>query len=316
MTTTPTEPAIAASRQASLPPTSLILCSRNRPELLAEVVASVLKGNEVPAEMIIVDQSETPHSSVATLTTDRPCRIRYRHSRSVGLSRANNEGIAAAQHDLFVFAHDDVAATLTWFGTLVRTLVNAGPRTVVTGRVLPAAAELPGGFAPSTKTSEAPVVYTGRIGKDVLYPMNMALYRSAIPEVGGFDERLGPGTPFPAAEDNDLGFRLLEAGYRILYVPEAVLYHRAWRSEKDYVPLRWSYGRGQGAYYAKYLSLRDRYMLGRMARGLLGHLYQGACQARWQRRRAYGHLAYVLAVLSGAGEWLLKQRSGAFGQPR
>lgn len=292
-----------------LPRTSLIISSRNRPELLTEVVASVLEGDEVPAELIVVDQSDRPHPSLATLTTDRPCRIQYRHSRSVGLSRANNEGIGAARHDLLAFTHDDVTATPAWFRSLVRALLRAGPRAVVTGRVLPAAAESPGGFAPSTTTDEGPAAYEGRIGKDVLFPMNMALHRSALAEVGGFDERLGPGTRFPAAEDNDLGLRLLEAGYRIVFVPEAVMYHRAWRREEAYLPLRWSYGRGQGAYYAKHADLVDRYMLGRMARGVLAHLYEGACQARRQRQQASGHLFYVLGILSGAGEWLLRQRA-------
>ena len=97
-------------------------------------------------------------------------------------------------------------------------------------------------FAPSTKVDTAPAVYHGRLHEDVLYTGNMAMDRSAARAVGVFDERLGPGTSFPSAEDNDFGFRLLEAGYRIVYVPEALLYHRAWRSERDYVRLRWSYG--------------------------------------------------------------------------
>src|SRR5439155_23952935 len=105
----------------------------------------------------------------------------------------------------------------------------AGPRTIATGRVLSTAPETPGGFAPSTKIEEASIVYEGRVGKDVLWGNNMAMYRSAIAPIGGFDERLGVGSHFPSSEDNDLGFRLLEAGYRFIYVPEAVLYHWYWQ---------------------------------------------------------------------------------------
>lgn len=48
-----------------------------------------------------------------------------------------------------------------------------------------------------------------------------ALYRrEAIEAVGGFDEDF-----FCYVEDVDLGFRLRLAGYRCLYVPEAVVYH-------------------------------------------------------------------------------------------
>ena len=127
--------------------------------------------------------------------------------------------------------------------------------------------------------------------------------------VGQFDERLGPGTPFPAAEDNDLGFRILEAGYRIIYEPRAVLYHRAWRTERDYVRLRWSYGRGQGGYYAKHASLKDRYMLERMVRDILCRLGQ-APRRLWRKQpdKIVSDGLYVLGVVSGAIEWLWTQR--------
>jgi GT2 family glycosyltransferase len=198
-------------------------------------------------------------------------------------------------------------ATPTWFGALIRTLLDAAPKTIVTGQVLASDTEAPGSFAPSTKSDETPEVYEGRVGADVLYTGNMALYRSTINEVGGFDERLGPGAPFPAAEDNDLGYRLLEAGYRIFYEPRAVLYHRAWRTENDYLPLCWNYGHGQGAYYAKYLSLRDRYMLRRMGKEIMQHTSQLAVRAWRGRRLAYDDAVYVLGLLYGATRWLLTQ---------
>jgi len=298
----------SSSLPTSLPATSLIVPSRNRPEFLLATVEFILQGNEVPSELIIIDQSKSPNPTLASLTTHRSCDIRYMWTQSVGLSKANNRGIAAARHDLLVFTHDDVVVTPAWFGTLVRALIAAGIRNVVTGQVPPTKDERPGGFQLTIKVDEAPAVYEGRVGNDVLLPLNMAMYRSAIAEVGNFDVRLGPGTPFPGAEDNDLGLRLLEAGYRIIYVPEAVLYHRAWRTKQDYVSLRWSYGRGQGAFYAKHLSLRDRYMLGRLGHDVMHYAYLFFWGMRHQRHRAYGHGMFVLGILSGATQWLLTQR--------
>ena len=179
----------------------------------------------------------------------------------------------------------------------------------MTGQVLPTEQHVPGGFAPSTKRDLTPAIYQGRIGKDVLFPMNMAMYHSALDEVGDFDERLGAGGPFLGAEDNDLGFRLLEAGYRICYVPEAALYHRAWRAARDYVPVRWAYGYCQGAFYAKHLSLRDRYILRRMAWDLARHVGRLPrrllrLEPRWLQR----DLAYIFGMLTGATKWMLTQR--------
>jgi GT2 family glycosyltransferase len=299
----------SAPQRAGLPLTSLIICSRNRPQLLFECIHSILQGEELPTELCIIDQSDAPHSSLPSLKTDRPCDIRYLWTQSVGLSRARNAGVAAAQHDIFVFTDDDMIMPVSWFRSLIRALLDVGPRAVVTGQVLLGAVEEPGGFAPSLKADEVPATYQGRVGKDVLWAGNMAMYRSAIEEVGDFDERLGAGGQFPGAEDNDFGLRLLEAGYRISYVPQAVAYHRAWRPKSDCVPLYWSYGRGQGAYYAKYLSFQDRYMLQRMIGDILHHL-ANAPRRVWQRQphRLLSDAAYVFGLLSGAAEWLWTQR--------
>lgn len=299
----------------ALPASSLIICSRNRPQLLLESVRSILAGELVPTEIIVVDQSHEPNLALEALAAERDHNIRYVWSQSVGLSRANNIGVVHAAHAIIGFTHDDVLVSPTWYGELIAALLAAGPRSVVTGQVLPTPNAGAGGFAPSTKVNPTPAIYAGRIGIDVLFPMNMAMERAALAAVGGFDERLGPGTPFPAAEDNDFGYRLLEAGYRICYVPTARLYHCAWRQPRDYLPLRWNYGRGQGAYYAKYFDLHDRYMLRRMAVNFKNHCLEGLRRIRSQRRLAYGCAIYNLGLLSGAAQWLLMHRKAPHTAP-
>lgn len=286
---------------------SLIICSRNRADMLIATIESILQGNDVPTELIIIDQSDVAHASLAAWKSER-CEIRYIRSQTVGLSRANNLGTAAARYDLLAFTHDDVIVTPTWFGTLIQALVTAGPQAIVTGRVLPSAPEMPGGFAPTLKVDDEPAKYEGRVGIDVLKPLNMAMYRSALEKVGGFDERLGPGTPFPGAEDSDLGFRLLEAGYRVIYVPEAILYHRAWRTDQEYLPLRWRYGVAQGAFFAKHLKLHDLYMLRRM---LIDHKRRARRFPRrmwYERRRALGDPLFIIGNLVGAFQWFRTHR--------
>jgi GT2 family glycosyltransferase len=288
----------------ALPPTSIIIPSRGRPALLLDTVQSILHGDQVPSELLIIDQSDGPHPSLGSVATDRSCTIRYVWSRSKGVSRARNEGITAAQHDILVFTDDDMLVTPSWFDTLVRALMASGPRIVVTGQVRPAEETTIGSFVPSTKTDTAPRVYTGHVHEDVLYSNNMALYRSAIDAVGAFDERLGPGTRFGTAEDNDLGYRLLESNYHIIYVPSAVLYHRSWRSTRDFVPLRWHYGVGRGAYYAKYWKWEDRYMLGRLVRDV-SRLKQFPGRFLRDRRQAWGDVALIGGVLYGLTLWRL-----------
>jgi GT2 family glycosyltransferase len=292
----------------TLPATSLTICSRNRPKLLFDTIQSVLQGEEIPTELLIVDQSDAPNQFLSTLRNDRNCQIRYLWSRTIGVARARNAAIGAAQHEIIILLDDDELVTDSWFGTIVRSLVNAGQYSVVTGKVVAVPAEVTGGFAPSTKGDEVTAIYKGRIGEDVLFTGNMAMYRSAFKDLGMFDERLGAGGRFSAAYDNDFGFRLLEAGYRIIYVPKAAVHHRAWRSKSNYFRLRWNYGRGQGAFFAKYISLRDGYMMWRMLKSIKDHLLGFVWNIRHQRRVAYGNVVYVLGLLSGAAQWLLVER--------
>jgi GT2 family glycosyltransferase len=299
---------VKAETATGLPPSSLIICSRNRSGLLRETIGSILNGLEVPDEIIVIDQSDEPDKKLAVLHTERRCVIRYHWTRPLGVSHARNLGIKAAQNDSLVFTDDDVFVKPDWFDILLRAFIDAGQRAVVTGRVLAVREHHDGGFAPSTKEDENPAVYEGRVGQDVLYSNNMAFHKSAVAEIGYFDERLGPGTRFPSAEDNDLGFRLLEAGYRILYVPQAVLYHRAWRTDCDYLALRRSYGIGRGAFYAKHLHWQDRYMLRRMFHDVRNHMIQCVSRLRRDRLRAYGDAVLAGGIVYGAVRWLLTQR--------
>jgi len=294
--------------------TSLIICSRDRATLLAETVASVLAGFELPAELIVVDQSRVQHAQLAARAEAPGSRIRYVWTDTVGASRASNLGIALARHDIVVLIDDDILVERTWFSALVDALVEAGEQSVVTGQVLEGAAEVPGAFAPSTKSEARGAVYAGRLFADVLYTGNMAMYRSVVARVGGFDERLGPGARFQAAKDNEFAYRLLEHGYRIVYVPSAVVLHRAWRSRTAYLPLRWRYGRGQGAFYAKHARLRDLHMLRRLVHDLRRHA--GQCVRRVPRDwlLAAGDVAFILGLLYGFGEWMLTERGRRSGR--
>ena len=296
---------------AALPASTLIICSRNRPRLLVEVVDSVLAGEAVPQELIIIDQSDKINPALESYTTERECVVRYVWTDQVGLSRAENRGIALASHELLTFTHDDVQVAPDWYATIVKALVEAGPKGIVSGQVQISHEEVAGGFQLAQKVEKEGAVYAGRINKDVLLPLNMAMYRSAPLAIGGFDARLGPGTPFPAAEDNDFGFRLLEKGYRIIYVPQAVIYHRAWREEDSYIGLRWAYGLGRGAFYAKHLSLRDRYILKRMIRDILVHFGLFFRRTRGEFRLVCGDAVLSLGIIYGALKWLMTRRKTA-----
>lgn len=263
----------------------------------------------MPTEMIIVDDSDAADDFLATLSTDQACEIRYFWRRARGLSSASNFAIQKARYDLLVFTQDDAEVDPDWFSTIVRTLVDEGPRAIVTGQVRPGASEASGGFVSDVTITNERTVYRGRPDRDVLFALNMAIYRSAVEDIGPFDERLGPGTPFPAAEDSDFALRALEAGYSIVYEPTAIVRHRAWRGEDVHARFRWGYGFARGGFYAKHLSLRDGYMTRRLWSDLRDHLLPIPGLAIRDRRKALGHLALSCGLVAGVLRWTVTERA-------
>ena len=281
---------------------SVIVPTRNRARLLTDTLASILGGDTVPAEIVVVDQSD--HGVVGVhVEHQRGCCIRHVPCAKRGLSHGRNIGAGLAYHEVLAFVDDDMTADPQWLRALVEALLAAGEDDAVTGRVLAGPQEVVDGFVPALARRRVPAVFSGRSPRDVLAGGNMAIRRVALNRVGGFDVRLGAGSPFPSAEDNDLGFRLLEAGGRVVFVPEALLYHRAWRSKRLYIPLRHAYGRGKGGFYTKHLRLHDGYMWRRFVQDLIGRPVRALCRAS-RPREALGELAYAAGVLRGAVAWV------------
>ena len=271
--------------------------------MLAETVASILAGERLPAEIVVADQSVGPR---AALPAAGGVDVVHLQLSSVGLSRARNAAISAARHDVLVFTDDDVLVEPDWLGRLVDALLAAPERSAVTGTVLPGST---GGHVPSVTHRTQPEVFSGRPFADPLFPNNMALRRSAFKEVGLFDERLGAGAAFPSAEDSDFGFRLLEAGYEIAFVPEAVLYHRGVRRGRELVALDWAYGRGQGAFYAKHMSLTDRHILRRFGRNVAFRLRRMPPIVRGDRGAAREGI-YLAGLVVGSLQWWRRHGRG------
>jgi GT2 family glycosyltransferase len=298
------------------PPVTAIICSRDRPELLRDCVEAVLSGDEVPDELVIVDDSDLKNEFLANLSPASSCDLRYiwRHGR--GLSSATNLAISSARHEILVFTQDDAVVDPNWLAVIVEALREVGPRSIVTGQVQPGEAEVGGGFAPATIVEPGRTTYRTRPPQDVLYVQNMAIYRAAAETIGPFDERLGPGTSFPGSEDSDFALRAIDAGYAIVYEPSAIVRHRAWRDQEAFVKFRWGYGFARGGFYAKHLRPRPGYIVHRLARDIRSHLIALPRLGREDRIGALGHLALVGGILCGIAYWPIENlRTKANEQP-
>jgi cellulose synthase/poly-beta-1,6-N-acetylglucosamine synthase-like glycosyltransferase len=79
--------------------------------------------------------------------------------------------------------------------------------------------------------------------------MNLLMKKSAIEEVGGFDEQL------PSQYDTDLGFRITSKGYKLLFEPDAKCYHFNRSTVKAFFKQQLQYGKNTVKLYFKHSKL-------------------------------------------------------------
>jgi glycosyltransferase involved in cell wall biosynthesis len=215
-----------------------------------------------------------------------------------GASRARNVGWRAARHDVVAFVDDDVRVLPAWASALGRAFASHPSVAFVTGRIL-----LPPGIAwtdvpVSTKDAAEPAALEAATTGVLGHSANLAVRRHALRAVGGFDERLGAGGEFMAAEDNDLWDRLFAAGFVGRYEPEAVAWHEQWRTRRQLLRLNWGYGYGSGARIAK-LVRTDRRRAGQAARVAFWD-WGLADVSRWLPRFRYAALFALLRAIAAA----------------
>ena len=274
---------------AAAPPfLSVVLCTRNRRDSLARCLdyLAVAAGNAPePWELLVVDNGSGDGTS--RLLEERQQEgilpLRCLLEPMSGLARARNRGLASAEGKVIVFLDDDCLVDPTWLAALLAAYRGNQAVDAVGGRVdLHDTNDLPTSIRPFDEAlaiTDLPTAFTRLIG------CNFSARADALQRVGGFDQRLGAGTPAGSAEDLDLFHRLLRAGCRMRYDPAVRLAHAHGRSRPEQIlSLNRNYLLGRGAFYAKH-ALRGDLAVLRLAAWEAGRLLRRALLVAGQRRR-------------------------------
>ena len=254
---------------------SVVVPTIGRPRLLRDLLASLAACDPGPSEILVVDQT-TERVSQPVVEQYAMHAARVVPCDGSGVARARNVGLERASNEIVLCTDDDCTVARDWVGRAVECM-RARPEGIVTGRVLAAGDP---DRVPSTKQHAEPHDYTGERVFDVLFSGNMAVPRSRVLGLGGFDEALSP------AEDNDLCYRWLRAGFPLRYEPSMIVWHHDWRTTTALDRLAVDYARGQGAFYGKHIRGGDLRMLAFAARDLVAGLRGTA--AAWAHGRENG----------------------------
>ena len=227
---------------ADLPPVAVAISTRDRPEALERCLRSLAEGGIRPAEVVVADQSSTP----ATEAVARAAGARWLRARPGGLAAGQNDAVAATTAPVVAVLDDDCVADIGWLEAVATAFADERLG-FLSGPVLPLGPAAPGAHAVSTRTSlEQRELDGGTLPWDAGSGNNFAFRRSWFERIGGCDERLGPGAPGKGGLDMDLFRRLLRAGARGRYDPDAVVFHER-TTTAGRLARRLPYGYGMGA---------------------------------------------------------------------
>ena len=233
----------------------------DRPSQLARCLEGLFHGTVMPAEVLIVNQGQySPvESMLEQLRSQYPIVIIHCAQPRTGLSAARNLAFTRAHCQVIAFTDDDCVPAPDWLAQVELTLISTPGADAVAGSILPLGEESLGLFPISIRASKQVRMYRGRaLPWHVGSGGNFAIKRNWLLQVGGFDERLGAGSPGKAAEDTDLIYRLLRAGTVIRYEPDLVIYHER-QDATHLIRSFWNYSYGIGAFTAKHFRRGDLY---------------------------------------------------------
>jgi GT2 family glycosyltransferase len=253
----------------STPHVTVVVATRDRPEVLRRCVDSILASDYPNFDVVVVDNAP---ASIATSRVVADCygtgqRVRYLREETPGLACAHNRAMPEVTAPIVAFTDDDVVVDRDWLKHLVAGFGLAPDVGCVTGMIFPleletAAQDLVERSIGFNKGLDRQLFRLGAPDCDVLFPYaagrfgsgaNMAFRTEVLRSIGGFDPALGTGSLARGGDDLAAFFDVVAAGHALVYEPAAVIFHAHRREEVALARQAFGYGAGLTAYLTKTL---------------------------------------------------------------
>jgi len=221
---------------------SIVVPTYARPERLAACLQS-LAGLDYPRscfEVIVVDDgSETSVERVIAPFRGR-LDVTGLTQAHAGPATARNTGAARARGEFLAFTDDDCAPAPTWLQALAARFDTARG-CAIGGRTLNALSDNWCSTASHLLIHYLYTYYSAQSDQGGFFASNnLALPTERFHAIGGFDTSF----PLAAGEDREFCDRWLYHGYRMMYAPEALVYHAHALTFRAFWRQHFNYGRG------------------------------------------------------------------------
>jgi GT2 family glycosyltransferase len=204
---------------------SVVIAARNAASTLERCLVALAEQTVTAGEVIVVDDG----------SSDETAEIAGRMGAEViaqdhaGAGAARNLGARAASGDLLLFTDADCVPVPEWVERLVQTLDRNG---------IAAARGITTSEQPEPAARFAQLEYDEKYRQlarhdsvELVATYSAAYRRDMFWRFGGFDEGFAGAT----SEDQELSFRLADAGLKIAFVPSAAVHHHHHTSLRAYM---------------------------------------------------------------------------------
>jgi GT2 family glycosyltransferase len=218
------------------PKVSVVVATYNGARTLKICLESLTRLNYSNYEIIVVDDGSTDRTPEIVQTYPQ---IRYVRQPNLGLSTARNTGMAASEGEIIAFTDSDCRADEDWLHYLIGDLLSGDFGGIGGHNFLPPEDSAVAAAVMASPGGPAHVMLTDREAEHVP-GCNMAFYKHALIEIGGFDPVFRK-----AGDDVDVCWRLLQAGYRIGFSPAGFVWHYRRSTVAAYLGQQAGYGEAE-----------------------------------------------------------------------
>lgn len=261
------EELLIKSKHTRLPSVTIAICTKDHPNQLNRCLKSLgqiqppIFGSPPFKDILVVDNASSDYRT-RELVASVP-DVRYVFEPKPGLNFARNKALQEAKGELLAFIDDDVVVDHRWLDGLMEAWVENPDAAAFTGLVLPYELdteaqiifERRGGF----RRGFDKIRYGRSLPGNLLYPCgagifgagaNMAFKREILLNLGGFDNALDTGAYLPGGGDLDIFYRVIRAGYPLVYEPLYMVFHQHRREIKA---LRHQYRKSWGVGFMAFI---------------------------------------------------------------
>lgn len=212
-----------------LPSFSIVINTLNRAAYLGDAITGVLQLDYPAFELVVVNGPST--DDTAQVLKRWAGQIKVGDCAVPNLSVSRNVGIAAAAGDVVAFIDDDAVPHPEWLMRLARryadpvvgavggfTVDNSGVRWQVRKTICD---RFGTAYSVDDFFDEAPLNVPGSPFYPSLLGTNSSFRRSGLCAIGGFDHTFAY-----MLDETDICLRLVDAGWQVLYEPDALVFHQ------------------------------------------------------------------------------------------